>query len=277
MRFANFEALERVVQGRAVVPKNYFLLAMRMLVLVGFTLAASGVTFHYEMPGSYYDYVLAIDSSSSMLANDLTPDRITASTNAAADWLLALPPGASVSVASFSSQAEMLVPPTADTQSAAEAVRSLAVGKSGGTALCEALKASTNQLLASDNPGAAVIISDGQNNAGCLLEEGIAYANRHNVTVFSIGVGNRQGGRIEGFPDLLFKLNETDLQEMAAQTGGKYFRAETRKELADALAQVSVPGTMHKQMPLTVPLMIISFMFVFIDWGMSVTKYRTVP
>ena len=48
MRFANFEALERVVQVKAVVPKNYLLLAIRMLVLVGFTLAASGVVFHYE-------------------------------------------------------------------------------------------------------------------------------------------------------------------------------------------------------------------------------------
>ena len=71
MRFANFEALERVVQGRSVVPKNYTLLAMRMLVLVGFTLATSGMTIHYEMPGSYYDYAVAIDSSSSMLATDM--------------------------------------------------------------------------------------------------------------------------------------------------------------------------------------------------------------
>ena len=277
MRFANFEALERVVQGRAVIPKNYLSLAMRMLTLVCFTLAASGVILHYEMPGSYYDYVVAIDSSSSMLANDLTPDRISAATSSVVDWLGALPYGSSIAVTGFSSQADLLLPPTTNMQSAADAVKGLVVGKSGGTALCEALKASTNQLLTSDNPRAAVIISDGQNNAGCLLQEGIDYAKRYGVKVFAIGVGNRQGGRIEGFPNLVFKLDEADLQEIADQTGGKYYRAETRQQLADALSQVSVPGTMQKQMLLTVPLMIISFLFVFVDWGMSVTKYRTIP
>jgi len=277
LRFANFEALERVVQGGSVIPKNYFLLAMRMLTLLCFTLAASGMTFHYEMPGSYYDYVIAIDSSSSMLANDLMPDRISAATSSVVDWLGTLPSGSSVSIAEFSSQAEILLSPTNDMGAASDAVRGLMVGKSGGTALCEALKASTNQLLASDNPGAAIIISDGQNNAGCLLQEGIDYANRYNVTVFAIGVGNRQGGRIDGFPDLVFKLDEADLQEMAGQTGGKYYRAESRQQLADAFSQISIPGTMHKQILLTVPLMILSFMFVFIDWGISATKYRTIP
>ena len=277
MRFANFEALERVVQGRSVVPKNYLLLAMRMLVLVCFTLAASGVTFHYEMPGSYYDYAVSIDSSSSMLATDLIPDRISATTNAVAGWIEGLLPGSSVSITEFSSQAEVIVPLTSDTQHAAQSVKGLAVGKSGGTSLCEALKATTNQLHASDNPGAVVLISDGQNNAGCILEEGIAYAKRYNVTVFSIGVGNRQGGKIDGFPDLVFKLNETDLVEMAAQTGGKYYRAETRQQLSDALSQVSIPGAMQKQISLTVPLMIISFLMVFADWGMSATKYRVIP
>jgi len=277
MRFANFEALERVVQVKAVVPKNYLLLAIRMLVLVGFTLAASGVVFHYEMPGSYYDYAVAIDSSSSMLASDLAPDRISAATSAVVDWLSTLPAGTSVSISDFSSQAEVLSPLSTDTQAASDAARGIVVGKSGGTAICEALKASTNQLLSSANHGAAVIISDGQNNAGCLLGDGIAYAKRYNITVFAIGVGNRQGGTIEGFPDLVFKLNETDLQEIADQTGGKYYRAETRQQLADALAQVTVPGTMHEQLSLSAPLMMFSFLLVFIDWGMSVTKYRTIP
>ena len=277
MRFANFEALERVVQGRSAVPKNYLLLAMRMLVLAGFTLAAVGVTIHYEIPGSYYDYAVAIDSSSSMLATDLNPDRISATTNAVAGWLAVLPAGASVSVLDFSSQAQVIVPATTDMQYAADSVRNIVVGKSGGTSLCEALTASTNQLIASDNPGAVVMISDGQNNAGCILETGIDYATRYNLTVFSIGVGNRQGGKIEGLPDLVFKLNDTDLKEMAGKTGGKYYLAETRQELSDALAQISIPGTMHKQFSLTVPLMIFTFLLVFIDWGVSATKYRVVP
>jgi len=277
LRFANFEALERVVQAKAVVPKNYALLLMRMAVLVGFTLATAGMTLHYEIYGSYYDYALAIDSSSSMLATDLMPDRITATTQTASVWLRALPPGSSAAVSSFSSQADVLMPLTSDMQAASDAIQGVLVGRSGGTSLCEALKASTNQLMASPNPGAIVLISDGQNNAGCLLEDGIGYAKRYNMTVFSIGVGNRQGGKIEGLPDLVFKLNETDLVLASAETNGKYFRAETRQQMADALSKVSVPGTMHKQIPLTVPLMMLSFLLVFLDWGLSATKYRSIP
>ncbi|MCX6769895.1 MAG: hypothetical protein NT051_04425, partial [Candidatus Micrarchaeota archaeon] len=102
-------------------------------------------------------------------------------------------------------------------------------------------------------------------------------AKRYNVTVFSVGVGSRQGGKIDGLPDIVFKLNETDLREMADQTGGRYYRAETRQQLSDALAQISVPGTMHKQFSFTVPLMVLSFLMVFVDWGISATKYRVVP
>ena len=277
MRFANFEALERVVQGRSVVPNNLLLLSMRMLVLVGFTLAASGLVLHYEVPGSYYDYVVAIDSSSSMLASDLLPDRISAATSTVVDWVSTLPAGSSVGIADFSSQAEILSPPTTDMQSAADSAKNLVAGKSGGTALCEALKASVNQLLPSENRRAVVVISDGQNNAGCLLGDGIEYAKRYNVTVFSIGVGSQLGGRIDGFPDLVFKLNETDLQDMASQTGGTYYRAETRQQLADSLSKIAIPGEMHKQLPLSVPLMVLSFLLVFADWSMSITRYRTIP
>jgi Ca-activated chloride channel homolog len=277
IRFANFEALERVVQGRSVIPKNYLLLAMRMLVLVGFTLAAAGLTLHYDVNGVKYDYMIAMDSSSSMLANDLNPNRISAATQAVVDWAPSLPPGSVLGVSQFSSQATVLSPPTPDIQSAVAAVESVVVGNSGGTALCEALKASTNQLLATENPRAIILVSDGQNNAGCLLQEGIDYAKANNVTVFTIGVGSMTGGRIEGVPDIVFKLDETDLRAIASQTGGKFYRAETHQEISSALKDIAVSGKLHMEFPLAIPLMLFSFMLVFADWGLSITTYRTIP
>jgi len=72
MRFANFEAIERVTGGE-VVPKNYLLLVMRILVVLLFVLTAAGTTILYTTPSAAYDMVLAFDTSGSMASNDIYP------------------------------------------------------------------------------------------------------------------------------------------------------------------------------------------------------------
>ncbi|MFA6214278.1 MAG: VWA domain-containing protein [Candidatus Micrarchaeia archaeon] len=277
MRFANFEALEKIVQTRQVVPNNYLLLAMRACVLVGFTLAAAGLTVHYEAPASAYDYIVALDTSNSMLAQDLVPDRLGASKLAVAGWIAALPHGSHVGVVTFSSQASLFIEPSGELWLTALKITGVSADRSGGTAICEALKAGTNWLEGGENPGAIILVSDGQNNAGCLLGEGIAYAKARNVKVFAIGVGSQQGGAMEGLPDTIFTLDDSDLRETAQGTGGAYYRAADGESMKLAFDQLVKPGMRNETLPLAIPLMMVSFLFVFLDWGLSITRYRSIP
>jgi Ca-activated chloride channel family protein len=155
--------------------------------------------------------------------------------------------------------------------------KSVVPEKSGGTAICEAIRASANQFSPDDSPRAVVLISDGQNNAGCLLEDGVAYANSQNTTVFAIGVGSLQGGEAANIPGIKFTLDDTDLKRVAEGTGGQYFRAESPGQLYDALAYIGRNAVRDQAIPLDVPVMMVAFALVFVDWGLLVTRYRTIP
>jgi Ca-activated chloride channel family protein len=277
MRFANFEALEKILQTKAVIPNNYAILAMRIGTLALFTLAAAGATVHYEATTAAYDYVIAIDTSSSMLAQDLAPTRIDAAVRAVSDWSATVPYGAKVGLVQFSSQANSVLAPTPVMLQVQWAAKSIVPEKSGGTAICEAIRASANQFTQEDSARAVVLISDGQNNAGCLLEDGVAYANSQNTTVFAIGVGSVQGGEAADIPGIKFTLDDADLKRAAEGTGGQYFRAESQGQLYDALAYIGKNAVRSQSMPLAVPMMMLAFVLVFVDWGLSVTRYRTIP
>jgi Ca-activated chloride channel family protein len=277
MRFANFEAIQKIVAGGEVIPKNYLLLLMRTITLVGFTLAASGITLHYETASSAYDYVIAIDSSSSMLSGDFPPSRMAAAREAASAWAGSLPAHTSVGVVEFSSQARVVREPTEDLKSVQAAIEEITPGKSGGTAICEALTASTNLLQGANHTRAIVLVSDGQNNAGCPLEQGIEYAKSQGVTIFSLGLGGTQGGSITGVDELYFTLDEEGLSNAAISTGGRYMRAENAGQLASSFSELTQKGTKMEVLPLAIPVMVLSFVFVFIDWSLSITRYRAIP
>lgn len=277
MRFANFEALEKIVQGGDILPKNYAILFMRILTLIAFTLAAAGLNIRYDADSSPYDYVVAIDASSSMLAYDLPPTRLGASTLAVSEWISTLPAASKVGIVDFSSQARAILSPSKSGNDLEDALRSVSASQSGGTAICEAVKTSTNMLLTSTSPRAIVLLTDGQNNAGCSLDEGMDYAKANNVTVFPIGVGSRAGGSIAGLDEVFFTLDEDSLIRLALQTGGEYKRAESTGGLKNSLDSLAKTVRRKETVPLSGPMMAIAFIFVFIDWGLSVTRYRSIP
>jgi Ca-activated chloride channel homolog len=277
MRFANFEALEKILQTKQVVPNNYLVLAMRLATLVGFTLAASGITMHYQATTAAYDYVIALDTSSSMLAQDLSPTRMGAAQSAISGFANSVPFGAKVGLVQFSSQAKAVLAPTQEAVLVGWAARGIVPERSGGTAICEAIKAAANQFNPEDSPRAVVVVSDGQNNAGCLLSEGIDYAKSHNVTVFAIGAGSLAGGEAADLPGVKFTFEETDLRSVAEGTGGRYYRAENADQLSSAFSELGKNVMRSVALPLSVPIMMFAFLLVFIDWGLSVTRYRTIP
>ena len=141
VRFTNLDLLENVVadspRWRRHIPAVLTLLALSALV-VGMARPQVAVA----VPREEATVILAMDSSGSMTATDVEPDRMTAAREAASSFVDGLPDGFRVGVVSFSNEADVVVPPTADHD---EALRGLsALRADNGTALGDAIARSVD-------------------------------------------------------------------------------------------------------------------------------------
>ncbi len=267
--FANFKAMRRITGGEPI-PKNYLLLSMRLATLAAFIFSVAGVTVILDVPASAYDFVVAVDSSNSMSAPDLPPDRMTATLAEAGNFVSKLPPSAKFGVVSFSSTAIMLEKPNENSkEESMKQLASIEVSKIGGTAIGDAVVTSTNALIPSGRQKVIILLTDGESNTGVRLEDAGRYAAHANTKVFAIGIGSNEEGAT---------VNMASLENLAMETNGKAFRASTKDELRQAFEGIQFEQTTIKDtLELSFPLMAIAFLLVLFDWAMSSTKYRIIP
>ena len=276
LRFSNFEVIDRITGGETV-PKNYGAIAMRLLTITCFILAAAGTTFVYDGTASSSDYAIVIDASSSMIAQDLAPNRLDAAKAAATTFIDSLPPGARISVTSFSGTAFVKLRPTNDYGEAKKTISALTIEAVGGTAIGEAIITSSNLMVydKSEKPKSIILLTDGQNNVGASVNDAIAYAKNSNVIVDTIGVGTPEGGNAS--TSVITRLDDASLKKIASETGGAYFYASDAQGIADAYNRIIKSAAARIPVNLTAYLIIIALLMVIIDWGMSYTIYRILP
>lgn len=165
----------------------------------------------------YLDLVFAIDSSGSMSWKDPNELRKAAVKNFI-DTLLEKDKGA---VVDFDDLARLVVSLTSDKQALKVAVDT--IDDIGGTDIYRALMASLDEVLKGKNSEKFVILlTDGE---GTWRESALQRAIDNNVTVYTIGLGN--------------SIDESLLQRIAAQTGGKYYFASDASELDDRFGEVA--------------------------------------
>ncbi len=145
----------------------------------------------------------------------------------------------------FGTEAYVYVPLTPDVQTVRNLFDEVDVGIAGDmTAIGDALALSVQQV--SQIPSAArivILLSDGVSNAGAVsVEKAIEVAREQGVTVYTIGIGTEQ----EFFGMSTGALDEATLKRIADETGGRYFRATSTRDLLsvyqliDKLEQVPV-------------------------------------
>ena len=120
-----------------------------LLVLASLTALIVGLArpqIAVAVPRKEGTVILAIDRSGSMLATDVTPTRMAAARAAAATFIKGLPKGFKVGLVSFSDQADVVLPPTADHEAAVRALNRLQADN--GTALGDAITRSVDLGLA---------------------------------------------------------------------------------------------------------------------------------
>jgi Ca-activated chloride channel family protein len=282
VKFANFEAIKRVtgtkfeLKNVRTISKNRFLLIIRIFVLLFLIFSIAGPVLWYSGQSSEFDFVIAIDASSSMLADDFIPYRLDAARKASSLFVESLKAKTRVGVVSFAGTSFVELDLTDNMKKTEEAINGIRIKRVGGTDIGGAITTSSNLLLREENARVIILLTDGQSTVGTPVDEAIEYANKNHVTVNTIGIGTKEGGTfIKG--DLLSKLDESTLIYIAQKTGGKYYKAENEGELSKAFDNISSSAEEKIPINLSMGFMMIALALLFIEWGMINTKYRTLP
>ncbi len=282
VKFANFEAIKRVTGGKfdvrnsRAISKNKLLLLVRIFVLIFMIFSISGPVLWYTGQASDFDFVFAIDSSSSMLSDDFEPHRLDAARKASSDFLNNLKSKTNVGIVSFAGTSFIEQSLDDDLEKAQETIRNIKVSQSGGTDIGGAIVTSTNILLNSENPRMIILLTDGQSTVGTAVREAIEYANKNFVIINTIGIGTEEGGTfLRG--GIISTLDDQTLIEIADKTGGMYYRAENEESLTHAFNEISEVSQKKIPVDISMGLMMLALALLFIEWGLINTKYRTLP
>ena len=213
------------------------------------------------MPSNTGTIILSIDVSGSMFAEDVEPNRMEATKEAAREFVENQPEGVKIGVVSFSDFGALVAPPSDDRKQALEAISRLRPqrGTNIGAGLQVALDAiyedqSDGDPRGDQRPGAdagaarswnmppasIVLVSDGQSNTGPDPLEIAAEAQEAGIKVYTVGIGTPEGTvlQIQG-RNVFTRLDETTLQGMAELTGGRYFNAQDEGDLRQIYDELS--------------------------------------
>jgi len=186
------------------------------------------------------DLLLAVDTSRSMLSNDVPPNRLARVKLATQDLINELT-GDRVGLIAFAGRAFLQAPLTIDYDAAVESINDLDTKTipEGGTNISEAIALAVQTFGKSATGNRALIIfTDGEELSGNAVKEAKNAADA-GVRIFTIGVGTAQGSLIpiESENGSSFvkdskgqvvksRLDENRLREIAQTTGGSYFHLE---------------------------------------------------
>lgn len=195
------------------------------------------------------DIVVALDVSSSMLAEDFKPNRLEAAKKVASDFVEGRK-NDRIGLVAFAGEAYTKVPLTVDRQVLQEQLKGLKLGSmSDGTALGDGTATAINRVKDSKAKSKVIILlTDGVNNQGSVDPMNAAeIAAMYDIRLYTIGMGSRgtapyplrdQFGRVH-YQNMEVEIDEELLKEMSAATkDGQYFRATDKKKLEEIFSQI---------------------------------------
>jgi Ca-activated chloride channel family protein len=203
-----------------------------------------------ELRSEGISIVLAVDISSSMLAEDFSPaNRLDVARRTATDFVRARSSDR-IGLVAFAGEALTQVPITTDYPVVEEAIRQLRVGiLEDGTAIGTAIATAANRLRRA--PGKSkvlVLLTDGENNRGTVDPRTAAQAAAtFGIRIYTIGVGTQgeapvptgQGPLGLRYETMPVKIDEQLLGEVARTTGGRYFRATDAASLSNIFSEIN--------------------------------------
>ena len=194
------------------------------------------------------DIVIAMDVSTSMLAEDFKPNRLQAAKQVAQDFISGRPSDRFALVV-YAGESFTQCPLTTDHKVVKNLLKEVKDGLiEDGTAIGMGLATSVSRLKESKAKSKVVILlTDGENNSGFIDPmTAVEIAEEAGVKVYTIGMGSYGTapyptkdiwGR-DTYLDIEVKIDEELLINIAEATGGMYFRADSKDKLALIYEQI---------------------------------------
>ena len=198
------------------------------------------------------DIMLTMDVSTSMLARDFTPYRISAAKDIAIEFI-SQRPSDRMGIVVFAGESYTQCPLTTDRATLINLMKEVSTNLlEDGTAIGNGLATAVARLKDSDAKSRVVILlTDGVNNSGEIAPETAAdIAKTYGIRVYAIGVGaNGEAPYPVMTPwgvdiqKVKVEIDEQLLTKIANETGGRYFRATDNTKLAEIYSEI---GKMEK-------------------------------
>lgn len=257
VRFTELDLLDKVAPDRPGW-RRHLVAVLNLAVVASLVFALAGPERDEKVPRERATVMLAIDVSLSMEATDVEPNRLESAQRAAIDFLDEVPDTFNVGVVAFSGTATVQISPTTDRDLARAAIENLDLAEA--TAIGEAIFVSLDAIEAfpvegdEPVPAAIVLMSDGETTVGRSNESAAQAAVEAGVPVSTIAFGTPDGvvvipDEVTGESVLVpVPVHPDPLREIAEETGGSFFTAETASELSDVYESIgSSLGTVTEQ------------------------------
>jgi len=229
--------------------KRFLFASALAFLLVGMADPQIGSKYE-EVKREGFELMICLDVSNSMLAEDLTPNRLERAKQAISRLIDRLK-NDKIGIVVFAGDAYIQLPMTVDHSAAKLFLRSIDtdIVPTQGTAIGKAIELAINAFSTEEKVNRSIIIiTDGENHEGDALQQAAAAAEL-GIKVHTIGIGSVEGapipvykgGRMLGYRKdregntIVTRLNETMLQQIAAAGGGVYVRANNSRVGLNAL------------------------------------------
>lgn len=244
LRFANLAMLERVGATRQGMVRHVppVLLIVALILLIT---ALAGPTAEQRVPRNRATVMLVMDTSLSMEAADIPPNRLVAAQRSATSFVKGMTPGVNIGLVSFAGTASVLVPPTTDRKGTIHAINRLQLAESTATgegifAAMQAIDSFSAVVGGPSGPPPAriVLMADGKqvsptenmNDPRGAFTAARA-ARKANVPISTISFGTAHGTvEIErrSYP---VPADDAAMRQIARISGGDYYKAASAGQL----------------------------------------------
>jgi len=281
MRFGNYETLQKVA-GKNFLKSSNIILVTRMMALTALIIGISQPVLVDEQPSTGTDYVVTIDSSSSMLASDLKPTRFQAAKRVSQDFVDQLSNQTNIGVVSFSGEVKQENKLSSRKEEVKAGIEQINTGTTAGTAIGDAVYSSVSMLLQSNNSRTVMLVTDGRNNVGTSINESTDFATSHNVTVNTIAIGEKKNssqefGTVNGFnasKAAYPNLDTESLYRLSNRTGGELVTVSENTDLKDAFLEFERTET---RTDISRYFIFLAAGLLLLEWVLGTTRYSILP
>ncbi|GHT47357.1 aerotolerance protein BatA [Bacteroidia bacterium] len=243
-------------EGFQKAPKTYklylrhlpFVLRMAAIAFLIVALARPQTTNSWNTSTTEgIDIALTLDISTSMLAEDLKPNRIEAAKDVAASFINGRPTD-NIGLVVFAGESFTQCPLTTDHAVLLNLLKDVRCGMiEDGTAIGHGLATAVSRLKDSQAKSKTIILlTDGTNNRGEIAPVTAAeIAKAYNIRVYTIGVGTKgtapypfQTSIGVQYQNIPVEIDEATLTKIAQLTGGLYFRATNTAALKEIYQEI---------------------------------------